>query len=187
MKNIRSEAERASNIIQGLLDFARQGPTHTIDFELSDWLRESAALVERMAEQRDIQIMLDHLPTIPLHGDHGLLQQALVNVLINALQATPEHGEIAIAAQHIDSRVEVTVQDQGPGVSAEVADRIFDPFFTTKPEGEGTGLGLSIAMGIIEQHGGHLTLENNAAGGALARITLPAADRPTLEQRQQAL
>ena len=72
-----------------------------------------------------------------------------------------------------DDGVEIAVQDQGPGIPGEITDRIFDPFFTTKPEGEGTGLGLSISIGIVEQHGGRLTLENGPGGGALARLLLP--------------
>ena len=173
LRNIRGEAERASNIIDGLLGFARQGPAHVAAFDLVAWLQGSAALVARMAEQRHIAVRVGEVPALQLYGDQGLLQQALVNVLINALQATAEHGQVTVMAQRRDDTVEITVQDQGPGVPAEVIERVFDPFFTTKPEGEGTGLGLSISIGIVEQHGGRLTLENSPAGGALARLVLP--------------
>jgi len=155
------------------LGFARQGPAHVAAFELLAWLQGCAALVARMAEQRHIAVRLGEAPALQLYGDQGLLQQALVNVLINALQATAEHGTVTVAAQRHEDTVEITVQDQGAGVPAEVIERVFDPFFTTKPEGEGTGLGLSISIGIVEQHGGRLTLENSPAGGALARLVLP--------------
>ncbi|MFM1892619.1 MAG: hypothetical protein RLZ44_1696, partial [Pseudomonadota bacterium] len=141
--NIRSEAERASRIIRGLLDFARQGASHPSDFDLAAWLQESLALVERMAQRRDIALHLDCPLQLALHGDRGLLQQALVNVLINAVQVTPEHGTVQVSAAPTGPGVEIQVADQGPGIPAEAADRLFDPFFTTKPEGEGTGLGLS--------------------------------------------
>ena len=173
LRNIRGEAERASNIIDGLLGFARQGPAHVDAFDLTAWLRGCAALVERMAEQRHITVQVGEVPALQLSGDQGLLQQALVNVLINALQATAENGRVSVTAHRRDDGVEIAVQDQGPGIPAEITDRIFDPFFTTKPEGEGTGLGLSISIGIVEQHGGRLTLENGPGGGALARLLLP--------------
>ena len=177
LQNIRDEAERASNIIRGLLDFSRQGPTHRSDFDLAEWLHDCIALVTRMADRHEVALQVGEIPDLQLHGDQGLLQQALVNVLINALQATPPHGEVRVSAEARDDFVEIQVLDQGPGISAEIADRLFDPFFTTKAEGEGTGLGLSISLGIVEQHHGRLTLETAPAGGALARILLPL--RPT--------
>lgn len=171
--NIRSEAERASHIIQGLLDFARQGPAHNVAFDLPAWLHESVSLVERMAERRHIALHVAEPPCLTLYGDHHLLQQALVNILINAVQATPDDGAIPVAAARHDHSIEISVQDQGPGIAPDIADQVFDPFFTTKAEGEGTGLGLSIAIGIVEQHDGRLVLENGPGGGAIARICLP--------------
>ena len=178
--NIRSEAERASRIIRGLLDFARQGATHAAWFEVEPWLRESVGLVQRMAEQRDIGLAMTGTPELQLYGDRGLLQQALVNVLINAVQASPEHGRVQIVADRLGDGVEVRVQDQGPGIPPEIADQIFDPFFTTKSDSDGTGLGLSIAIGVVERHGGRLTLENAPDGGAIAHLRFPdrPADRP---------
>ena len=179
LNNIRGEAERASDIIQGLLDFSRQGPTRQSEFSLADWLQECVQLVMRMAEQREISLELAEVADIRLHGDQGLLQQAVVNVLINALQASPPRSVVRVSTEMGAVFVQIAIQDKGAGIPAGILDRLFDPFFTTKPEGEGTGLGLSIALGIVEKHQGRLVLENGPDGGTVARILLPL--QPTHE------
>ncbi len=176
LDNIRAEAERASRIIRGLLDFARRGGSHSTAFGLAAWVQESLDLVRRMAEQHDIALQTGPAVAGQLCGDRGLLQQALVNVLINAVQAAPAQSRIELTVERNSDWVEIRVRDHGPGIPPEIAERVFDPFFTTKAEGEGTGLGLSIAIGIIERHKGRLTLENAPGGGALARLWLPAPD-----------
>jgi two-component system NtrC family sensor kinase len=170
---IREEAERASGIIKGLLNFARQGPTSPSDFDLGDWVRESLALVERLAEKHQVKLQLHPGETCSLHADRSLLQQALVNVLINAVQATPQGGEVSLSWKIHDRRVEVQIRDQGRGLDPGTIDQVFDPFFTSKPEGEGTGLGLSIALGICQRHDGDLSLVNHPEGGAMAILGLP--------------
>ena len=170
---IREEAERASNIIKGLLSFARQGPTDLSFFKVEKWIQESISLVERLAQRRDVQITPASIPDCDLYGDRGLLQQALVNILVNAVQATQRGSEVEVTIELPNQDIRVIVQDQGPGISSEAVDKIFDPFFTTKPEGEGTGLGLSIAMGILQRHGGEITVENPPEGGARAIIKMP--------------
>lgn len=180
VSNIRSEAERASNIIRGLLDFARQGSSQRVDFAFADWLCDGVDLVRRMADRKHLTILLEGIENPEtenawLHGDPGLLQQALVNVLINAIQASPETGQLRIRALNWPEEMEIQVLDEGEGIPEGELARIFDPFFTSKPEGEGTGLGLSISLGIVEQHGGKLTLENMEQGGVLARLHLRLA------------
>ena len=173
---IREEAERASNIIKGLLSFARQGPTNPTHFDVGEWIRESVSLVERLAQNRDVRVSPEEVGSCELQGDRGLLQQALVNVLVNAIQATPRGSEVRVLVELVDRDVCVSVEDQGGGVDQEAVDRIFDPFFTTKPEGEGTGLGLSIAMGIMERHSGNVELINREQGnGARATLRIPCA------------
>jgi two-component system NtrC family sensor kinase len=108
-------------------------------------------------------------------GDRGLLQQALVNLLVNAIQASPRGAEVQLGAATTESGLEIVVQDQGSGIAEEDLSRVFDPFFTTKSVGEGSGLGLSISLGIVERHGGTLTVQNRSAGGVSARILLPSS------------
>ncbi len=173
VRNIREEAERASRIIRGLLSFSRQAPTNPTDFDCDTWIRDSLALVQHAAEVRQLGFASELAADCTVHGDRDLLQQALINLLINAVQASPEGGEIRVRARRVDRRVELTIRDQGPGISAEVADKLFDPFFTTKAEGEGTGLGLSISLGIVEHHDGELRIANADGGGVQVVLTLP--------------
>jgi two-component system NtrC family sensor kinase len=170
---IREEAERASRIIKDVLSFARQGPARASEFALVPWMADSLALVERLARERGVMIDWRKGVDCVIHADRGLLQQALVNILINALQASPKNTRVQVSSHCADGWLSLQVEDQGGGIPAESADRLFDPFYTTKPEGQGTGLGLSIAMGIVERHQGQLTLQTAPAGGALAIIRLP--------------
>ncbi len=170
---IREEAERASGIIKGLLNFARQGPTSPSSFDLGDWARDSLALVERLAEKHQVSLVSQPGERCTLEADRSLLQQALVNVLINGVQATPAGGEVRLGWQVENGQVDIQILDQGPGLDPASLDHLFDPFYTSKPEGEGTGLGLSIALGICQRHGGELTLVNHSEGGALACLHLP--------------
>ncbi|MEN8175001.1 MAG: HAMP domain-containing sensor histidine kinase [Pseudomonadota bacterium] len=171
--HIREEAERASRIVRGLLNFARQGPANPTRFEAAGWVVESVSLVQRMADARRVAMRVAAPESAWLFADRALLQQALVNVLINAVQASPEGGRVQVTLTEGDGETVIEIQDQGGGLREEVAERAFDPFFTTKAEGEGTGLGLSITLGIVERHGGRLTLQN-VDGGALARMVIPA-------------
>src|SRR5579885_2321914 len=103
--------------------------------------------------------------------DPELLKQVLLNLLINATEATPPGGLVTLSARCEDSRIAVHVRDEGCGIPPEEEDKIFDPFFTTKENG--TGLGLSIASKIVEQHGGSLTVERNSDTGMTFRLELP--------------
>ena len=117
----------------------------------------------------------------PVVGDSLLLQQALLNVLINAEHAVI-NGEairridLATSTDDLRERVFLTVRDTGPGIPADVLPRIFDPFFTTKEVGQGTGLGLAITYGIVQEHGGTISASNAADGGAVFRLDLPSAE-----------
>jgi two-component system, NtrC family, sensor kinase len=113
-------------------------------------------------------------------ADALLLQQAFLNVLINAEHAVlmshrPRRIEITTSARGPRNRVLITVHDSGPGIARDVLPHIFDPFFTTKEVGQGTGLGLAITYGIVQDHGGTITAANGKNGGAVFHIELPAA------------
>jgi C4-dicarboxylate-specific signal transduction histidine kinase len=109
-----------------------------------------------------------------------LLQQALVNILINAEHAVQSSAEKTIRVRTSPGRsantVAVTIHDSGPGIDDEVLPRIVDPFFTTKDVGQGTGLGLAITYGIVHEHGGTISASTAPEGGAVFRIELPAAE-----------
>jgi signal transduction histidine kinase len=108
---------------------------------------------------------------LTLSGDSSALEQVFLNLLLNAAQALGPGGRAEIAARRLNAHIEVTVSDNGPGITHEFRDRIFEVFFSTKPEG--TGLGLAIARQIIVAHGGRIVAEENESGGTTMRVWLP--------------
>ena len=170
---LRNETLRASEIIKGILNFARQMPPTLHDFSIKDWLEKSITLVQQTAKSRHIDIRLHYHGDALYHGDQAQLQQVVINLLLNAIQASPNNAVIDIEVEINDRELKVTIHDQGEGIDEGVLQNIYDPFFTTKEEGEGSGLGLSISLGIIESHQGSLQIDNHPQGGVIATITLP--------------
>ena len=135
------------------------------------------ALVKPQKTFRDLVVNAEipgDLPRISLAGPR--IVQVLLNLLLNAADAVPrEGGRITLrAARAPGDRVRLTVEDNGPGIAAEIRDRLFEPFVTTKEPGKGTGLGLAVCLGLIEAAGGTLAVEDSAEGGARFVIELPA-------------
>jgi signal transduction histidine kinase len=190
LRVVYREADRAARIVNNLLVFAgsRRGARRRVN--LNAVVSRSAALRTRIARRSGIAIARDLDPALPrVRGDAMLLQQALLNIIVNAEHAiasvSPGRGEIRLStrAEARRTRVVVEVRDTGPGVAADVLPRMFEPFFTTKGVGEGTGLGLAIAYGIVQDHEGEISAKNDRRGGAVFRIVLPAdtmdSRRPT--------
>ena len=135
--------------------------------------KKTLNIVRQAAKSHQVNITLENDYDGELEGDRGQLQQALVNLLLNAIQASPAGSTVRMTAHAQDGRLIIKVCDEGTGISENTLDNIFDPFFTTKPEGEGSGLGLSISLGIVERHQGHLDISNNRQQGVTASLTLP--------------
>jgi len=173
VRAIKEEAERVSRIVNAILNFGRQSHPVRASFDTGPWLLETLELVETEAAKRHISVQTEIGNNTVLEGDRDLLQQALVNLLLNALHASPEGGTVRVAAGLSGQFLQLSVADQGAGIAPEVAGNVFDPFFTTRPEGQGSGLGLSISLGIVQHHGGTLELKNNPEGGATATMLLP--------------
>jgi len=173
LQSLREETLRASEIVKGILNFARQVPPQYSRFKVQPWLENTLNLVRQAAKTRQVQLELHSSYDGELEGDRGQLQQALVNLLLNAIQASPSDSKVRLNAHRENEQIILTVSDEGTGISEDTLDNIFDPFFTTKPEGEGSGLGLSISLGIIERHQGQLEITNNPQRGVTATITLP--------------
>ena len=169
---VRAEADRVSRIVKGILNFARQVPPDKSRFEVKPWLEETIALVQEEAMKREINIRLVANDGLMLDGDRDLLQQAMINLLNNAIYASPQGGEVKVSAMAADAVLQLIVEDNGSGISPKQMSNIYDPFFTTKPIGQGSGLGLSICLGIIERHNGVLELINRKGGGVRASIAL---------------
>lgn len=176
LEAVREEALRASETVRGILNFARQVPPDFHTLEVDGWLAESTRLVAERARAAGVGIGVEAPADLRVRGDRHLLQQALANLVDNAVAASPDGGSVEVAAVGKGDEVMVTVTDQGAGIDPEGLDRVFDPFFTTKAVGEGSGLGLSVTLGIVEHHGGQLDIRNNAAGGVTATIRLPRAE-----------
>ncbi len=172
LASLREEALRASRIVGGVLNFARQVPPEVSTFDLRQWLDETLPLVKQAAKRRRVNLVVT-CDDGQVLGDRSQLQQVLINLLLNAIQASPEGGEARVSARRAAKVWSIQVRDHGAGIADEARDKIFDPFFTTKPVGDGTGLGLSISLGIVERHGGRLRVENAPGGGAIATAELP--------------
>jgi len=173
LDSLRDEALRASEIVRGILNFARQVPLQYSQFEVKAWLENSLALVNQTAKGKRVNLQLHCDYEGELEGDRGQLQQALINLLLNAIQASPPDAAIDIECREAEQKLIVKIRDQGSGIKQQDLDNIFDPFFSTKAQGEGSGLGLSISLGIIEDHDGSLTISNNPEAGVTATVILP--------------
>lgn len=173
LDSLRNETLRASEIIKGILNFARQMPPQLSSFAIKDWLEKSILLVQQTAKSRHITINLDYMGDDFLEGDQAQLQQVIINLLLNSIQASDDNAVINIIVSFAQEQIKVDILDEGIGINKESLNNIYDPFFTTKEEGEGSGLGLSISLGIIESHQGQLYIKNNADKGTTATLILP--------------
>ena len=179
-RHILAEAERAKRIARNLLLFARGSKSERAPVNLNEIVERTLEIRAYELRLENIRVELDLDERLPeARADAAQIQQALLNLMVNAEQAirqTKESGHIWIRTrQSPENRIVLEVADDGPGVPPEVILRIFDPFFTTKPAGVGTGLGLSILYGIIRQHGGEVSVENRPGGGAVFTLELPSA------------
>jgi two-component system NtrC family sensor kinase len=171
--SLKEETVRASDIIRGILNFARQVPPQYAPFQIEQWLQDTLNLVKQSAKTAGISLAYECEQDMIIEGDRGQLQQALINLLINAIQASERNSEVNIVVSFTNEDAIISVIDQGAGIDQDSLNRIFDPFFTTKPEGKGSGLGLSVSLGIIERHNGKLMLKNNPNGGVTATMAIP--------------
>jgi two-component system NtrC family sensor kinase len=181
MHQIRLQIERCAKITQAILKFGRQSEPVTEPISLKDFIPEIIEMVKKKASVHGLTIekqIQDDVP--PILGDPSQLQQVLLNLFNNAMDAVLDrHGAtggllIIRAGVGEDGKVEIAVQDNGSGISPENQKKIFSPFFTTKPVGKGTGLGLSVCYGIIDSMGGAMTVSSEKNVGTTFTIRLPA-------------
>lgn len=184
---LQKEVKRCAQIVQGILNFARETEPSYHEFDMAGLLDETLALLHHRIESADIVLSTSIQSPLPMEGDRSLLQQVLVNVLLNAIQATPNGEQIEIMAKSINQHIEIEVLDSGTGIDSASYSKIFDPFFTTKPEGQGTGLGLSVSYGIIKDHGGTITVQNTEHAGVSVCITLPVTAQDDEEKEDNQL
>ncbi|MGF1551568.1 MAG: ATP-binding protein [Paracoccaceae bacterium] len=193
LMQIRQNANRAAALVRQLLAFSRKQTLNPELLVVGDVIPDTMYLLDRLIGDR-IKLRFDPDPGGPVghvRADHRQLEQALMNLVVNARDAMPEGGTVTISLRRRLFRVEqgrehgvvapgdyveIAVADEGTGIAPDALAKVFDPFFTTKAQGEGTGLGLSTVYGIVKQSGGVIFAENRPEGGACFRMLLPRAE-----------
>jgi two-component system NtrC family sensor kinase len=179
LETIAQSTERVRTIVKGLLDFARQTRLAPESADINDVVRGALALAGNQSLLKGVRLCFDPahmLPPVTL--DRNQIQSVLLNLLLNALDATEQGGHVTVstsfASSHAGSTgIEIEVADTGCGISPEHLERIFDPFYTTKEVGRGTGLGLSVSLGIVGRHGGTIRVHSRPGQGSTFTVWLP--------------
>jgi len=169
---VQQEIQRLSSVVEEFLAFARPRDFIPMMVDLTVVVHTVARLFTAQAEKAGLRIETQLGPVRPILGDAGLLQQAIMNLVLNAIQATPPGGWVRIELAEQAGEVMLTVEDSGTGLSPEARAHLFEPFFTTKELG--SGLGLPQVHAVVEQHGGSILVQDGRTGGACFRIKLPA-------------
>lgn len=170
------ETERLNHVVEDFLRMARQQPVVMRDCSIREELETIVTLVAKEAQDRGISLCLEpNADEALVRGDGEKLRQAFLNIVLNALQATPSGGRVSIVLDKVESGFEIAFRDTGSGISPDNLQRVFEPFFTTKTDG--TGLGLAVTRKIIEGHGGKLDIESDPGQGTTVSIRLPSQER----------
>ena len=177
---IRTQVDRCAAVTQGILKFARQSDPAPREVALTEFIPEVAAMVATKGAVEGIGFIInvpDDLPSV--FADRGQLQQVILNLVNNAFDAIEERhgadgGEVVIEASRVGEQIEISVRDNGSGISPSDIDKIFTPFFSTKRVGKGTGLGLSICFGIVDSMGGTIHVASEEQVGTTFTVSLPA-------------
>lgn len=174
---VENESNRCSRIVSSLLAFSRRSEPEFKDADVSDLINRSILLSRHKLELQGISLNTALDPDVPaIQGDINQLQQCVINLIFNAIDAMPGGGELFISSafDRSEGQVTITVRDTGQGIAPENLEHIFEPFFTTKKEGYGVGLGLSTVHGIIQRHNGIVEVKSHPGQGVAFIIKLPA-------------
>lgn len=199
-KNIERYVQNGTELTKQLLGFARRGKYHVIATDLNEAIEKSSSLFGRTKKEIQIHMRFaDDIWTVEV--DRGQIDQALLNLYVNAWQAMPEGGDLYLQTENVvldhnyvkpykvepGNYVKVSVADTGVGIDKEDQKRIFEPFFTTKEMGRGTGLGLASVYGIIKNHGGYINVYSEKNQGTTFTIYLPASEKDVHEEKEAIL
>jgi PAS domain S-box-containing protein len=173
---IERHTENCKRIVADLLDFSRSRESR-IERQLAsvnEIVEGVLSMVGQQFKKKQIRLNCNLDKTLPhCLVDSRRIQQVLVNLIMNGVQAVEDRGKISISTRTKDDHVLIEIEDDGPGISKEVLDKIFDPFFSTKEQGKGTGLGLSVSYGIIHEHNGEIKVQSTPGHGAKFTVTIP--------------
>jgi PAS domain S-box-containing protein len=200
LKNIETYVENGTELTKQLLGFARRGKYYAIATDLNDVIDKSASMFGRT--KKEIRIHSDLQADIwTVEVDRGQIEQALLNLYVNAWQAMPQGGDLYLKTENVvldadfvnnkpykveaGNHIKITVTDTGSGIDQETRERIFEPFFTTKEMGRGTGLGLASVYGIIKSHGGYINVYSEAEIGTTFTIYLPASGKEVQPEKRE--
>lgn len=178
LQKVRTQAERATNIVNNLLNFSRTGSaTEFAEVNVARVLDDTLQLLEPQMRRSQIEIVRSYGEDAPsAYANAGKLQQVFTNLLLNARDAIPDGGRIVVSTSTAeDGSLVAEISDTGIGIAPENVAKIYDPFYTTKGVGQGTGLGLAVSYGIVQEHAGHISVDSKPGHGTTFRITLPAA------------
>jgi two-component system NtrC family sensor kinase len=174
IQKIEEHVERARKVIHRMLGFARKMEPRMEDVDVNEVLEQTSQLLENSARLNNIEIEKDFQKDLPIiSSDQSQLQQVFLNLITNAIDAIGKDGRILLKTRRLDSRIAISVKDNGPGIPKEFQSKIFDPFFTTKETGKGTGLGLSISYNIVQNLGGTIHLESKKGEGTTFTVEIP--------------
>jgi signal transduction histidine kinase len=182
LRKIVNHAQRTRDLLANLLSFAQQTPGEKSLVDLSMLLQRATQMLEPRFPGGRIRVETSLDPHLPrVHGNVNQLFQVFIEISENAMDALAEAGggSLKISAERQHDEAVIQFSDSGPGIREP--QRVFDPFYTTKPVGKGTGLGLSVVYGVVQDHGGHITCQNKAEGGALFIVRLPVVAAPAVQ------
>ena len=174
VNKITSASLHAREVIKKLMTFARQTPPKVSEVDLNEIIEGALYFFEARCARAGIELQYELSPSLPtIIGDQAQLNQVLVNLVVNSIQAMPEGGILKICTEVCDNTVSLIVEDNGVGMSKDMLNKVFLPFFTTKDIDEGTGLGLAVVHGIVMSHRGSIEVESEIGKGARFVIRLP--------------
>lgn len=170
---IEEQAQRMTRIVRQLLDFARARRPAKAPSDLGKLARETVDMLTPLAQRRGVDLTVEAAPTPEVLVDGAQLQQAMTNLLVNAVQASAAGKTVRVRVRDAGPGVDIDVVDEGEGMEPEQLEKIFTPFYTTKDVGEGTGLGLAVAWGLVQENGGNIRVQSEPAHGSTFTIHLP--------------
>jgi signal transduction histidine kinase len=181
VRDLTTQAERATRIVRNLLDFARESEMEQELMPVGQLVVETLQLTSNQIKLKKAKVECRVSPNLPpIHGDKQHLSQVFLNLILNALDAMPSGGilEVEVEKSTEPGYIAVDVKDNGDGIPDHIVTNIFDPFFTTKHSGKGTGLGLSVSLGIVKKHGGDIRVESKVGTGTTFTVLLPITAVP---------
>ena len=169
----REGLRRIQQIVKDLREFARLDAADLSEVDLNAGIESTLNIIRGHAKKKQVDIVFEpgRLPAVSCYP--AKVNQVVMNLVGNAIDASPEHGKVTVRSSADNGVVKIEVADAGHGIPPAIRERIFDPFFTTKPPGEGTGLGLAISYGIVQKHGGTIKVESEVGKGSTFTVTLP--------------